>query len=455
MHNPSVPYIVALLAGALSVACDAPPAPTGVAPDASNTRVADPGKSAAAERSAGECKVTPVRSDALDNPGKHAWDLFIALNHPAVDEAVERGKPDCSLPLGQPGKTAVWETWRNARTEVFLENGSEPLDWNDNSLPDEIPGQVQLDMRMAADIKPGTDERRAMQAVSFHDLASSVMDLRFDPEGGVFKDEGAFGETRMNRATYDFIKENCLWSRNGLQRYAAAIFAGKKPPITFPVDSIEIKAAWLDLQGKSVPAEKQKTYYTAKYGGKPYGLISLHIITKDTPNWFWATFHHKDAPENKFEDPNAPPPPDLVKGTIWENYELGGTQTDFVSPTGKPSILSDHYVEFGFQKSSCITCHAFATAARDEGTPLNGLAAVCLLNGSLPEIGFSAEVCKEFIGEHLYRPGTDDLWRDVGTPIPERFLKDGEPFYVQTDFLWSMPIRTRAETAKPPDRCIW
>ncbi len=64
---------------------------------------------------------------ALNNPDKFAWGLFVAINHPA-DLNAERGTPDKNKKLGDPGVT-VWETWKLARTEVFLPNACKPSDW--------------------------------------------------------------------------------------------------------------------------------------------------------------------------------------------------------------------------------------------------------------------------------------------------------------------------------------
>jgi hypothetical protein len=36
---------------------------------------------------------------------------------------------------------------------------------------------------------------------------------------------------------------------------------------------------------------------------------------------------------------------------------------------------------------------------------------------------------------------------------PNWFQKDGKPFYLQTDFVWSIPFRGRSEAAAPPSRC--
>jgi plastocyanin len=178
----------------------------------------------------------------------------------------------------------------------------------------------------------------------------------FDIDGGVFKGEGGFGESRMNKATYDFVWKNKIYSLKGLRA-----FASKKAPLSFPVDSMEVKAAWIELTPDLLQAGADKRYYTAEYDGKKYGLSSLHIITKDVPNWFWCTFHQKESPNTGFETPDIFGQPTQLKGTVWENYKLGGTQTDFVTTIGQPTLLSDPYIEKGFEKSSCISCHARAS----------------------------------------------------------------------------------------------
>jgi hypothetical protein len=122
------------------------------------------------------CQVKPLRADALDFPSKHAWDLFLTLNHPAVPKDVARGLPDCSKPIGTPGTTAVWETWRNAHTEVFLPDGSEPPHWNDTSLPEAAPGTVPEAITVA-----GGDQKSKF---SFHDIASTTVRPSFSPEDG-------------------------------------------------------------------------------------------------------------------------------------------------------------------------------------------------------------------------------------------------------------------------------
>jgi hypothetical protein len=375
------------------------------------------------------------------------------VNHPAVDRTLERGQPDCSKSIGAPGTTAVWETWRNANTEVFVE--TEPPQWNDTTaLPDAKPGQVPEPLTMEQARSAGATELLSFHTSAKRSQSDGRPTILFSPgDDGVFNNRGGFGETRINRTTYEFIRRNCLYNTQGVRRYAAAIEDGKRPRIELPIDSMEVKAAWLDFDREGVSAEKRKTYYTAEYQGKRYGLNSLHILTKDTPNWFWATFHHNDTPDNPFEVPDTFGRPGLLDGTIWANYKLGGTQIDFTTPTGSATILSDHYVEFGFQRSSCISCHATATISRIGPIPDAQQRSVCALT---PKMGGPIEKCKELLGENAFKPGTEQLVSERGPPDPAWFEVGGRRFH-QTDFLWSIPFRAYRvlEKGPPPSRCVW
>jgi hypothetical protein len=418
------------------------------------------------------CQSAPLRSDAVDFPSKHAWDLFLMLNHPAVDRTIERGQPDCSKPIGAPGSTAVWESWRNGASEVFLPDGSEPPPWGDNSKPDEKPGRVPTET-IASVLKTtaAMDFDSAREVPSFHDLALlNTIRPQFSPDDGVYTGSGGFGETRVNRSAYEFIKHECLWSKQGLQRYGQAFLAGKKPLIVFPPDAMEVKAAWLDFadpQGDGsvapIPIERQKTYYTAELTTKDnktkkYGLTTLHVLTKDVPNWFWASFHHVDHPKNPYEDLKADKygRPKVLAGTVWENYVLGGTQIEFETSIGHPSILSDSYVEKGFLRSSCITCHATAVLSPDGTAPVpNQQRAICILEPNTPDVGLSYPKCRKLIGDRYFIPDKDELVIERGAPLPEWFEKGGKLFYLPTDFLYSLPQRAKNETSAPPDRCKW
>ncbi|GAB2177795.1 hypothetical protein DLREEDagr8_33530 [Dongia sp. agr-C8] len=365
------------------------------------------------------CRVAPNRADALDNPNKHAWDLFQVLMHPALPKEASRGEPDCSKPLGAPGTTSVWETWRLARTEVFLEDGSFPPSWDDLSLPSGFLGATP------DTTTPGESPGHSIVVAKLMDRRNGSLGPLFDPETdqSIFTNRGGIGETRMNRSTYEFIRANCLHSLDGLKRYASAVKNGSRPPIRFPDDSIEVKAVWLEFAPDALANGVRDRYYSIEHEGKVYGLTSFHVLTKDVPDWFWATFHHVDAPPNEFERKDTYGRPLALETTVWKYYVLGGTQISFIEPNLKPNILSDHYIEFGFQRSSCITCHAMA-------------------HGTAEGVN----------GQDFDDPTGPIQTIDVGVPSPSPF-DSAEHFYIQTDFLWSIPFRARAEKAAPPNHC--
>src|SRR5262249_34307494 len=154
--------------------------------------------------------------------------------------------------------------------------------------------------------------------------------------------------------------------------------------------------------------DRRGTYYTAEFQGKKFGLVALHVLTKDLTNWFWATFRHKDAETEDFggHEPDNFGPPKEVAGTVWENYRLGGTQSDFTKPAGEPHICSDPLNDFGLQRSSSITCHPTASISREiavssSGKPFTSLPqgqpkAVCSLT---PGTGDDLDFCKNLIGK--------------------------------------------------------
>ena len=358
--------------------------------------------------SSSSSQVNINRIDAMNFSSKHAWNLFLKVNHPAKAVSQGRGLPDLSEKIGAPGTVVVWETWRLSEKEVFLEHGERPPAWDDTSLPGgDATGKVPDPPKFMTMALAGNSSKT--RTVNLNKLHQALQPL-FDPDEGIFDGVGGFGESRMNKATYDFILDNELYNLEGLQKYTNEYLLGRKPLLSFPVDSIEVKAAWIELTSEQITNGEAATFYQADWNDKKYGLTSLHIITKDIPNWFWCTFHHKSAPDTGAETPDTYGQPSQLKGTVWEHYELGGTQTDFTNTIGEPTLLSDPYIEATFEQTSCITCHARATISASGG----------------PALGSRG---------------------DIGTPKPEWF-KDaqGKEVMMQTDFLWSLPFRAKSKT---------
>jgi len=343
----------------------------------------------------------PVRTEAMDAPSKHAWDIFVALSWPALDPAKtgQRGVADTSKPFGAPGTQTVWETWRQATPEVFLPTGQQPpADYNDMSLVTSCPGGKVPEPAASQQVEAFIQKEDPDRVTPQFDVGEGIAPV------GTF----GFGETRMNKVTYDFILKNGLWNRPGQLDYAKAFIGRTKPALSFPVDSIEVKAAWVEITDDQKKSGEDKTFYLVDFNHKEYVLASLHVTTKDMPNWFWINFHHKSIAGSGYENGDPLAKPAIVKGTIWDNYILGGTQTDFVTPTGDPTLLSDSYIEADFRRSSCMSCHVNA----GRNTDGKGVG-----NGQLPLIG---------------------------PPLPATFEDiSGNLKGVQFDFLYSLQMRAQ------------
>lgn len=257
-------------------------------------------------------------------------------------------------------------------------------------------------------------------------------------------------EVRRNRPAFQYIvaPENQFHTRAGLAR---AFAQGRQ--IDFPIDAIEVKANWIPAEG----VDTTRYYVNRASDGRLYALVSLHITTKLIPNWTWATFEHADnagrcdhvgchdafgakipsvPPNAQLDAPYPPCAKTTALRAIFEraklapelqNYCLKGTQTDYVSATGVPTLLGNSVTEYGFANtSSCITCHARASVD-GSGRAAQGLGFVLPpdRNGTL---------CP-----------TEGRCSPNGVPNPEWFWdRPGQPGQalkaLQTDFLFSLPL---------------
>jgi len=366
----------------------------------------------------------------INTPDKFAWDLFIRLNHPA-DLTKGRGIPDATKKIGDPG-LVVWETWKLARTEVFLPGGVKPSPWD-----------------AVAPLAPSPQQR--FEPSKLKVLKAMALGLPEPSEGvGPLVDPVELtNESRLNRATFEFVVNNELYNVEGQEAFQND---GRK--IDFPIEAMEIKGSWKELgASRSVRKEVLNKYHTADVGGKVYGLVGLHIITKDVPNWFWATFEHVDNPPPEIGDVDrsgyprtaggSPLPPSL-KGTKWENYRLRGTQVDFTDSKGNPTILGNTQIEQGFQAtSSCISCHANATIGDKVDLPERSFVppAGQIRNGANRLTVFFSFVLLP-LDPLRPNPASDPalLYGPTGRPDPALFSKGatGRPRYTQLDFLWSL-----------------
>jgi hypothetical protein len=340
---------------------------------------------------------------AATEPDEYAWRLFLFINRQAKAECAGVADPKKkTIRDYDPDTDVVWESWAlasSAASEVFLANAAKPVAWDRLRHPQRPPPAAKLDVNVLL-------ARQRLLSLDVPALRSEqplrkLLDLL--PEEV---------EVRMNRATFDPIRDNGWYSRDGLvAAYEKAKAANNPDFIQLPPAAKVVKAAW-----RLIGDARKQDYHWRTIGGKTYGLMALHVMTKDLPLWFWCDFIHADLEASEPTRPRDTTTrgPDAKHGTAgvrdetrgskWASYRLKGTQTAFTDARGKGTDLGNQVLEGNNVKiSSCVTCHA--TAVIDE-------------KGTRPVFSF-------FLGV----PPTTGFAPPSGTPL------------LQTDFLWSLAFR--------------
>jgi len=198
----------------------------------------------------------------------------------------------------------------------------------------------------------------------------------------------------LNGATEDYIAGTNIWNRAGQAQLAAA-----GTNIQFPAPSVEIKADWIQLSSigytcSSLPADLTRSVHVEMIQGDCYALAGMHLLSKLTKNWIWATFE----PQYSVTNPNRCKElgctdlfgsrPVQTYGTNtqltrqlsdlmttanlapeWRNYRLDGVQILFTEG-GQPTLLGNSIIEgenagVPLAQSSCISCHALSSVKSD------------------------------------------------------------------------------------------
>ena len=309
-------------------------------------------------------------ASAINDPDAFAWTVFQDLN---ADAGTGDGR-------------VVWETWKSANntTDVFLPNGATPPPWP-------VAGGSSPTKVLSGELLQESMRRKQ----------GGLPAPQFDPN------VGTGNEVRMNRPAFEFVL------RNELFHVAGQIQALTRPNAPeFPPEAREVKAQWRRLTPQQDPARFHIARIVRNGVAETWGLTALHITTKDMPNWFWATFEHADNPGRELAVPSRDRHglPPTLNGTKWANYVLRGSQVNFTTSTGVPTVLANSQIEAPFQtSSSCVTCHSRASIDTN--------------------------------GNHLdiFAPGA--LRGFTGTPIPAWFApapQNSVQKFFQTDFVWSL-----------------
>jgi hypothetical protein len=293
---------------------------------------------------------------------EYAWRLFVAINWPA-DMFARAADSKTSFGADRP---TVWESWQNA-AEVYLSDGVDPGPWGHRAVAQSIA------------------EERRFQASSLKDLPNvrHIVDGQMVPLDDPISSARRLTEIHMNRDAFEYVRSHKLYNLDGQLRLT------QRRAVHFPPTSTEVKAEW-----RPIRAEEQSHYHCVQVhlaDGtiRLYGMTALHLVTKDLPNWFWATFEQVDNPSlpdsdgwqlassDRFAckdgkpDCNRAPAAIGLEGTVWQYYRLRGTLTRFVDARGQPLRLANSELEAGMQQSaSCITCHARASIGMAGHSPV-------------------------------------------------------------------------------------
>jgi len=392
-------------------------------------------------------------------PDKFAWRLFLQVNQKA-----EKQRP--VSPGGPLSNDAVWETWADD-PQTFPRNPdpANPPRWPAGGEEAKPPKTLAPPLRRRAIQMRELQAREPAKGV--HAEAVNVGKLApggFSAPNGT----GVGEEVHRNKVTFDYIVDNGLWYREGIGAFfaKAALAAGNDvefstKTVNLPRASIEVKANWIVIDEK----DKERFHWNYSGSGQLLGLVAMHVISKDLPNWFWCTFEHVDNPgrgdfigihdsfgaspahtPSRTDKVGATYPAEVMTPALqklfaefgyrgawaaeYKNYRLKGSQVDYTDGPGRPLLLGNSVTESGFVPSaSCITCHARA-AVNATG------------NSSFPIFGEQATL--PLITDDSLQP----FLTYNGVPDPSwYFLNNGNASALsnlQTDFLWAIPFKAHS-----------
>ncbi len=365
-----------------------------------------------------ECKSNAnIQNKAINCPDQFAWEVFVRINQPlaggtiptwhsfATDPETFPAKPVPSVCNGSKGVAEYCPTWPKATRPI-------PIEQQGPSKSNHLPINPHL-----------TPYLTNVEVV------------------------------QRNKTSFDYILDNNLWYQQGL----ADVFT-RGFQVNFPIAAIEIKTNWIDLS--LVKKKSRKTYHRVAYDGKTWGLVAMHITTKDLPQWFWATFEHASNPgrcdwlgcrdsfgvtpaiteaQRPLYDYYKPEKinPSLRKmlktiDPVFKHYRLKGSQVDFVDDTGNPTLLGNSVTEFSFiQNSSCITCHSRAAVNWQGQNGFGGFGDTpggLSQTNNLPTAGVTAP-------QQSFSGAPDPRWFSGAS---------GNEQMYPMDFLWAMPFQAKS-----------
>jgi hypothetical protein len=227
-----------------------------------------------------------------------SWRSFVAMVWPAAPG--HRGAADSRKTVGAPGPR-VFETMKSL-WEVFHNDGSAP-----------VP-EFQVYENAAHNACDTQPQFGDLVLASFSGIDDIGQAGAGELTGPLVAQNGRYVryQTLYNQAAFDFIVRNRYYLRGNLPKVPSPRPAS--PVMEFPIGSVILKAAWLDMAG--FPPEQVKRYYTrvatvrdpgtGACSRLTVGLVGLHIIQKtpSRPQWIWSSYEQIDnVPPARFGEP--------------------------------------------------------------------------------------------------------------------------------------------------------
>lgn len=210
-------------------------------------------------------------------------------------------------------------------------------------------------------------------------------------------------ETKRNKPQFDYIVEHGLNTQAGL---AKAFAAGLN--VQMPTTALSVKGDWVPVKDMLEWLPElgdadgvRAAYYTNTSDGVEYALASIHVSSRQNPNWVWGSFENQMNPGRcdymgcwdtfGAVEPAVMPnlreknggygacekTPELSQmmeaaglDAVWMNYCMKGTMVDYADAGGQPYILGNSVIEGivgngTVAASSCIACHVYASFNAD------------------------------------------------------------------------------------------
>lgn len=277
---------------------------------------------------------------SLAQAAAFAWQEFIALNWPAVNQSGavgQRDTPDPGCQFGDPkcNGPLVWETFRS-KVEIFPGKGQPPGYVNNAATS---YGYDALPVYNYDEAVPACGATSTSTAwVNLDETDQITLDNMY---AGVAPTQVTGNSSpqlirftaKANRTEYAYVASNKWWTavpagvakatQNYLTMNKASPPPGSSQQVSLPLNTIEMKAGWRELnateqQSGRFHMAKVRSYETNAnsktcYREAVWGLVALHIIQKTAtaPHFIYATFEQAD----NILRPNGTPVED-VNGAI-------------------------------------------------------------------------------------------------------------------------------------------